>query len=171
MRKLLFIATLFISVNSMAQSFEKSIGNTRDEIIYKGTVTFADLEKETTFKWFTEGAATYKPDAESITYLKKELKNYDMVVLMGTWCEDSHNMIPKLFRVLRDTDYKFTKFTMYGLDRNKQGRNNEEEKYRVTSVPTVILFSGEEEIGRITELVEKSVEADLEVIIKEYLEE
>jgi hypothetical protein len=60
---------------------------------------------------------------------------------------------------------------MYGLDRSKQGRNNEETKYHVTSVPTVILFSGEEEIGRITELVEKSVEADLAAIIKEYLEE
>lgn len=173
MRTLLLVAALFISIHShsMAQSFTRSIGNTKDELIFHGQVTFADLEKETSFKWFAEGAATYKPDAEDITFLKKELKKYTMVVLMGTWCEDSHNMVPKLYRVLRDVDYLANKFVMYGLDRKKQGTKNEEAKYRVTSVPTVILFSGEEEIGRITELVQKSVEADLVAIIKDYQEE
>lgn len=155
----------------MAQSFEKRLGNTPDELIYQGKVTFADLNKESAFKWFAEGYGNYKPNAEEITFLKNELKQFDMVVLMGTWCEDSHNMIPKLYRVLRDTDFPLNKFVMYGLDRNKIGLHHEEEQYKVTSVPTVILYSAGQEAGRITELVQKSVEADLANIIREYNEE
>lgn len=169
MRTILFIAALFFSISMNAQPlFEKKEGNTKDEIIYNGEVSFGDLEREIAFKWFAEGARAYQPAAEHITALKKRLKHYDMVVLMGTWCEDSHNMIPRLYKVLRDTDYPFTRFKMYGLDRSKTGKNNEQEKYHVTSVPTVILYFRGTEVGRITELVDKSVEADLATMIEEF---
>lgn len=171
MRTLLLVAALFITISGMAQDYTKTPGNTAGEFIYKGKITFTDLEKEPAFKWYATGIDEYKPNAEDITFLKNELKKYNMVVLMGTWCEDSHNMIPKLYRVLRDTDYPLNRFTMHGLDRNKVGKNNEEIKYKVSSVPTIILYSGDEEMGRITELVQKSVEADLAAIIKDYSEE
>lgn len=162
---LLVLAVMTVNAQS---KFEKKQGNVPDEIIYHGEVTFADLDKESEFKWFGMGYNLYEPDRETISYLKKAIKKYNMVVLMGTWCEDSHNMMPRLYKVLRMIDYPLNKFVMYGLDREKQGTKGEEKKYAVSSVPTVILFHDGQEIGRITELVEKSVEADLAAIIEEY---
>jgi len=159
-------AILLISMTGNAQTTQPDIGtNDRGELVYNGLTTFDDLEQEESFTWLTEGAATYQPNGEKILYLLEKLPLYDMVVVMGTWCEDSHNMIPKLYKVLTEVEYPMEKLKMYGVDREKHSKTGEHEKYKVTNVPVVILLKDGKEAGRITELVKKSVEADLADII------
>ena len=93
------------------------------------------------------------------------MKQYTMVVFLGTWCDDSHYLIPRLERVLQMINYPQSKLTMYGVDRAKTAKNGEEIKYGVTLVPTIILFKDGKEVGRITETVKKTIEEDLASII------
>ncbi len=165
MKLLLAAAILFMSFTANAQEKADVSTNNRGEIVYNGPTTFEDLEQEPTFTWLGEGAKAYEPDGAKIIYLLNKLPLYNIVVVMGTWCEDSHNMLPKLYRVLSDTDYPMSQLTMYGVDRDKKSKTGIEKKYNVSNIPAIILLKDDKEVGRITEVVNKSVEADLAQII------
>ncbi len=105
------------------------------------------------------------PKKNQPNYLRDHLKDYTIVIFMGTWCDDSHNIIPKLEKTLKEIDYPLSGVTMYGVDRAKTTKNGENKTYNISRVPTIILFKGGKEAGRITETVLKSVEADLAAIL------
>lgn len=172
MRYLLLIASLLVYIQGMSQPTYKRI---RDEetkqLIYVGQLSFYDLEKEPEFKWFSKMAYSYEPKEETIAYLKEHLNAYDIVTFLGTWCEDSHELMPKLFRVLINANYSLTrKHTLFAVDLNKKGQFGEAEEHNISYVPTVILYNKDgEEIGRIEEsIVKETIEEDLKAIIEDY---
>jgi len=166
MKAILLSALLFIGLAAGAQTKYDVSYDADSSLIYNGPCTFGDLTSEKTFDWFTEGAAKYKANAKAEAYLKKNLAGYDLIVFLGTWCEDSHNIVPKLYKVLQQVDYPMSQYTMFGVDRKKATKNSEHLKYKITNVPTIIVLKNHEEIGRITESVDKSVEEDMVKILK-----
>ncbi|MDR3679899.1 MAG: thioredoxin family protein [Flavipsychrobacter sp.] len=166
--KAIFLSVLLLG--SLAAGAQKKYDVSKDKedgsVIYNGACTFGDLDAEQTFDWFKAGSAGYKPNTAAVTYLKKTLPAYELVVFMGTWCDDSHNLVPKLYKVLQQSGYPMTKYTMFGVDRQKTTKNSEHLKYKITLVPTIILLKDHQEVGRITENVDKSVEEDLQAIVK-----
>jgi len=166
MKGILAALLLLASMHAMAQKAYTVTRDTEDTgFIYNGLITFNDLDNEATFDWLRIGNHGYSPDDETITYLSSSLDRYTMVVFMGTWCDDSHNLVPKLEKVLQMTKYPMGQLTMYGVDRAKVTIRGENTKYNITFVPTIILFRNGTEVGRITESVKKSVEEDLAAII------
>lgn len=133
--------------------------------VFKGKLTVADLEKEPSFGWFRKGMAKYDPDPMPVAILRDKLQSYDLVVFLGTWCEDSHEMIPKFFKVLDKAGYRGS-VTMYGVNRAKHTGDGEDQKYDITRVPVVVLLKDGKEAGRITEVVEKSVEDELAGLVR-----
>jgi thiol-disulfide isomerase/thioredoxin len=167
MKKIMIAAMLVLNINAIAQNNAYSVSIDPDDggKIFNGPVTFADLEKETTFSWLKQGKDEYTPDAAAMGKLGA-LHNYTMVVFLGTWCDDSHNLIPRLDKVLQLNGYPMDKLAMYGVDHEKKTKNGEQKKYGITNVPTIILFDfGGKEAGRITESVRRSIEEDLAAII------
>lgn len=171
MRIVFFALAIFIAMHTQAQTtgFDKTI-NDRGELVYTGQFSFTRLQEEEEFDWFAKGVEDYKPEAQAMSVLQEELGDYSLVVFMGTWCEDSHNLIPKLYKILQAAEYPVQQLTLFGLNREKKGLGNAHETYKVSFVPTIIVLSEGKEIGRITETVRKSVEADL-VVITEGLKE
>ena len=112
-----------------------------------------------------EQSENYKPDESKIESLSEELNKYQLIVFLGTWCEDSHRLIPQLYRVLTDTGYPLEQMEIFALDRDKKGKNGVEKQYNITNVPTIILLQDGREKGRITETVKQNVESDLWEII------
>lgn len=172
MRYILLVLAILFAMNTNAQPQYKQIRDkdTKD-LIFVGQIGFYDLEHEPEFKWFNKGYADYEADKEVIKYLQQHLNSYDIVTVIGTWCEDSHDMIPKLYKVLKQADYDMNVHQMYALDLAKKGQYKEEEKYSIESVPTIILYKNGEEAGRIVETVMESVELDLKEIIEYYEDE
>lgn len=161
-------ALIFGSMMLHAQyqsDFEEVKGTNETEVIYKGSCTFEDIEKVSAFN-LAEQSENYKPDEGKIESLSEELNKYQLIVFLGTWCEDSHRLIPQLYRVLTDTGYPLEQLQIFALDRDKKGRNGEEKQYNITNVPTVIVLRDGNEKGRITEIVKKNVESDLLEIMK-----
>lgn len=168
MKRLLTIILLMTSISSFAQSYDVLKDENTGGPMYHGKVTGEDLAKEKTFEWYRDGANGYKQDEGAIAYLKTTLSAYTITTVMGTWCDDSHMWVPKLQAVLAATGFPASKHEIYALDRNKKGKNGEEQKYNVTMVPTIILFFGGKEVGRIVEAPKKSIEADLADMIKNF---
>jgi len=140
-------------------------GNNDTEIVYKGTLTFDDIKSVADFN-LVNAANDYKVNEAAVNSLMEPLKSYDLVVFLGTWCEDSHRTIPQLYKVLELTKYPLSKLTLFGVDREKKTIHDEEAKYDVKLVPSIIVMQDGKEIGRITEVVDKSVEQDLLKIIQ-----
>jgi thiol-disulfide isomerase/thioredoxin len=155
---------------SLTSNAQKAYSTSKDEetgaTIFKGPVTMADLQDEPTFTWLKKGDSTYQPDSTAIKYLKKELPAYTIVVLMGTWCDDSQYLIPKLGKTLTLAKFPMKQYVMYGVDRAKETGGIESQMYKVKRVPTIILYKDQREVGRIVESVTRNIETDIAQIIQ-----
>lgn len=159
-------ATTVFPLASMAQS---SYDTLRDEknasLVYKGGITFANLLAEPSFKWMADGIEKYQPDDKVMQHMNTQLKSCRFLVFMGTWCEDSQNIIPRFYKVLQSAGYPLTDVLMYGLDRAKTTGSGIEKTYNISLVPTIIIYRNNTEIGRIIESVQTTVEGDIEKVI------
>lgn len=172
MKTVFLILFMMMAVGSFAQTdFDRSIDKENGSVIYKGQFTFDDLKKEATFGWLEHGAASYKPDSATVVFLKRTLSEYNIVVLLGTWCEDSQNLLPKFYKTLQASAYPLETLSMYGVNRAKEAKYIEHKLYRLDKVPTIILFKDHTEIGRIVETVKLSIEKDIARIIEHHLEQ
>ena len=104
----------------------------------------------------------------SVEELKKEkIKTYNIVLVMGTWCEDSHREVPRLFKILEAVDFPDNKLTMIAVNRKKEAPSGEEGIYNIQKVPTIIVQKYGKEIGRIIESPKTGyLERDLLEILK-----
>jgi thiol-disulfide isomerase/thioredoxin len=133
-------------------------------MVYKGQCRFGDLEQLASFD-LLPAAAAYKPDPAIISGLAGAMADKEVIVFLGTWCDDSHRLIPQLYRVLQDLRYPLEKVKIYALDEDKKGANQVEAQYSVSFVPTIIIQKDGKELGRVTETVQKNIEADLMNIV------
>ena len=166
-----YFLTLLLFVMTQANAFsQKTYSVSKDEktgfLVFKGPITFDDLLAEPTFTWMKKGLASYKPDSNAIIYLRQKLAPYTIITFMGTWCDDSHLLIPQLSKVLQAVSFPKDRHVMYGVDRDKQNGGIESRIYDIKKVPTIIVFRGNHELGRITENVKRNIETDLVQIIE-----
>lgn len=84
---------------------------------------------------------------------------------MGTWCSDSREQIPAFYKILDELNYPSDKVTLICVDRKKKGLSNEADGLNIELVPTIIFYRNGEEIGRIIETPQESLEKDLLGII------
>lgn len=154
-----------MSLNSFAQPYETSKDTENGSVVLKGRITMGDLKNEPTFTWLKDNGG-YSPEPVATQYLKENLENYTLVVVMGTWCEDSQILVPKLYATLTQALFPIDQLTVFGVDRTKDALNGEKAQYNIEKVPTIIVYKDAKEIGRIVEIATKSVEEDLVNIIK-----
>jgi hypothetical protein len=140
------------------------------ERVYMGVFTFKDLERDTAFSWLPQGMNSYEPNAKAMKYLREHLHDYSLKVFLGTWCDDSHQQIPKLFKVLQLLGNVPTDILLTGMDRGKITKDQymaDVRQMKITLLPTIVVLDKDgNEAGRITESVQKSMEDDLVKIIK-----
>ena len=167
-KKIILALLVIMNLSAFAQgpAYDVSKDVKNGQVVFNGPVTFDDLFKETSFSWLKSGVDQYKPDAQATDILKQRLKDYTLVVFLGTWCDDSHDMIPRLVKVLQIVGYPLSTITMYGVDREKATKGGENKQYNITLAPTIILFKEGKEAGRITETAQTSVEGDMAAIVK-----
>lgn len=110
---------------------------------------------------FTQISNPYSFNDDAIRQLSNKLYDYSIVCFIGTWCEDSHVLIPIFFEVLQKCHYPIDKVLLYAVDRDKKTTNGAEAPYNITFVPTIIILKDEMEKGRIVEQPQLSLEEDL----------
>jgi thiol-disulfide isomerase/thioredoxin len=143
----------FVLCTSFASAQKDKVGPLSPDIFRKE----APLKK-----WFVKGYDKYQPDAEAIKKLKTYLADKKIVVVLGTWCSDSEEQFPRLMKVLDAAGFPKQQLMIYGINEKKTVPQNIVAQYKITLVPTIILFNKDgKERGRITEEPKARIEEDL----------
>ena len=116
-----------------------------------------DQLKEYTKHW----SSSYNPNTDILKKIKPLIKKKDVVLIMGTWCEDSEREIPGFVKILESINYDTTKMRIIAVDENKITPNFIEKDYNLINIPTIIFYKNKNEINRIVEFPIKSIEEDI----------
>lgn len=159
-----FIALLmFQSCASPAYTVEMEAGGTK---ILKGYFERKDLERDTLLTWFKANYDLYVPDSASIKELKPLTDGLHFLIVLGTWCGDSKHHVPKIYKIFDALGVSNKDVKLFGVDRSKNSADGTTEKFNVHRVPTLIVFHGDAELGRIVENPRETFEYDLLKILK-----
>ncbi len=152
-----------ISLGGIAQkkNRNKIDDRTHDSILF-GKVTLEGLNDTLCSAWFKPEFEAYKIDAGILSNLKKKnLSGLKMILVLGTWCHDSHQQVPRLIKLLEAIKFPMSNLEIFAMDTNKQAPGIDVKAIDVKLVPTLIVYKGKKELGRIIETPKVSLEADL----------
>ncbi|MCA2005517.1 MAG: thioredoxin family protein [Ignavibacterium sp.] len=157
---IILIALTFSEI--FAQQFNHStIDTVKNKKMLIGYCT-REAFQDTAFKdWFDEHYNNYQPDYEILDKLEGKLDNISITIVMGTWCSDSREQIPAFYKILGELNYPSDKITLICVDRKKKGLSDEADNLNIELVPTIIIYRNVNEIGRIVETPQESLEKDL----------
>jgi len=152
--KKFFIAALILfvaSVPAFPQNQYEVLPDNDGSKILKGIISRELLENDTSFKWYANNLKGYSPNADAIAALRKYSDSIQLITFMGTWCEDSHYIIPKFFMLLDAAGFSKDKVSLIGTDRNKKTLSHLAEAMGLINVPTIIVMKTGKEVGRVVE--------------------
>lgn len=145
---------MIVAKNSaFAQNQYESFSERSNEKTWKGIISREALVKDTFFMkhWYGPNQTNYTPDPDAIAGLKKWAGSIQLLVFMGTWCEDSQFIIPKFFMLTDAVNFPDSSITLIGVDRNKKTLSHLTEALGITNVPTIMVMKDGKEIGRVVE--------------------
>jgi hypothetical protein len=106
--------------------------------------------------------STLQPTSETDSLIKELF----ITIVLGTWCGDSREQLPRFFRVTDQLGIPPEHITLIGVDGRKQSTDPDVTPMAIERVPTFIFTRNCKELGRIIETPQKSLEEDLLEIIK-----
>ena len=146
-----FVLTLLMANIAAGQTQYEILVERPGEKTLKGILTRELVEKDTSFKWYAQALRGYTPNAKAVDGLKKNADSIRLLVFMGTWCEDSHMVIPQMFALLDAAGFPKDRVSLVGVDRNKTTLGHLEAALQVTNVPTIMVMKNGKEMGRAVE--------------------
>ena len=88
-------------------------------------------------------------------------RDIEIYVLFGTWCHDSQREVPRLLGLLNALDVQDNYIHLIGLNFLKNEPQDRGKHFQIKKTPTFVFLRNQKEIGRIVEMPEISLEADL----------
>lgn len=161
---------LFAAQQLSAQKvvINREVDSQKDGKMLLGHQSKEQFSKAPYADWYVKEHDEYALDQKAISELKKErIGSYDVIVFMGTWCEDSHRDFPRLMKILEEVGYPDSKLTIIAVNRKKESPSGDEGLYNIQKVPTIILKRYTKEVGRIVEMPTSGyIERDMVEILK-----
>jgi thiol-disulfide isomerase/thioredoxin len=147
-----FILALLSCSVALAQTQFQVLVERPNEKSLKGIISREVLLNDTSFHWYDLNLKGYTPNADAVAGLKKNADStVQLLVFMGTWCDDSQNIIPKFFSLLDAAGFSQDRVTLIGVDRQKKTFSHLAEAMNITNVPTIIVMKSGKETGRVVE--------------------
>lgn len=169
--KILAVSMISLAVQEFSAQkvvVNREVETTNDGKMLLGHQLKDQFVKEPYSEWYTKEFNEYALDQKAVGELKKnKINSYNLIVFIGTWCEDSHRDFPRLMKILEEVNFPDSKLTIIAVNRKKESPTGDEVKYNVHKVPTIIVEKYGKEIGRIIEMPTTGyVERDLVEILK-----
>jgi thiol-disulfide isomerase/thioredoxin len=136
---------------TLRHDYEISTDAKNGSKVLKGLLTRADIETDTSFKWFKENMKFGQADASAVAAFQKNASKFQMIVFGGTWCDDTHNLLPVFYRLVDKSGYPDSSITLVGVDRAKTTLYNLHNLFHIVDVPTFIVMKDGKEVGRVVE--------------------
>ncbi|WP_420572227.1 TlpA family protein disulfide reductase [Kordia sp.] len=111
--------------------------------------------------WFAPTYSTYPVAKEIAENVKPLLKDVQVKIFMGTWCEDSQREVPHFFRIIDIMKLDGKDIEIITVDEDKMTPDHLEDGFNITNVPTFIFSKEGKELNRIVESPVESLEKDM----------
>ncbi len=145
------------------------IQNERKQTILAGHCSVSILQIRNYKEWFDKSYNAYQVDTNTTEQLEPLLPGKTIEIFMGSWCGDSKREVPRLYKILQqagmDTNHVQLILVDNSLKTYKQSPQHEEQGKNIHHVPTIIVYDGDKEKGRIIESPVVSLEKDLLAIL------
>ncbi len=155
MNKLLgLIFLVLISFSSHAQKTYETLSDPQDNNskMLKGIISKEDISNDPLFAWYAESQRVYsKPDSSAVAAFKNNKDKIYFIVFGGTWCEDTHYVLPKFFKIQQASGFPENRIALFAVDRDKKTMGNIAAALNVTNVPAIIVMKDGKELGRVVE--------------------
>jgi hypothetical protein len=152
-------AKLVLPLTFTLTAFAQTDTNNRSEQS-TGTSKRADLQKGVFSNYFFKEYSDYTPSKEATDLLENKIFSYSITVVLGTWCGDSKEQVPRFIKILDVLDYNTNLLEIICVDRKKSA-GMDISSLKIERVPTFIFFKEGIEIGRITESPLITLEEDI----------
>ena len=130
----------------------------------RGWIDRAVLEKQEHLQ-FKARYDTVQVEQRFVQMIRNVYAGVSTLVFLGTWCSDSQREVPRFLKAADEAGIPPESIKLYALDRTKKSDDGLTEQYRIERVPTFIFLKNGEEIGRIIEVPQVNVEADMVMIL------
>lgn len=163
MKNLAFILLLLAVVPvALAQKHPKIIPDPKNQKpMIVGKCSRASLEKGEFKEWFDKEYNDYQVDKKILDLLNGQWRDIKIIIIMGTWCSDSKREVPRFYKILDYVKFKKKNLKVICVDRDKKAREVDVSQYKMQYVPTIIIYRGGSEMGRIVENPAETLEKDL----------
>ena len=148
------------------------VKNTNGDPMLLGCCEVSLLKQNVYKQWFEPAFTNYQPDSVYIRQIQPLLANKTIEIFLGTWCGDSRREVPRMLKILESAGMSTEKvkliFVSNAPEMYKQSPQHEEQGKNIKRVPTLIIYSKQQEIGRIIEYPVETLEKDLlKILIRE----
>lgn len=162
----LFIASL-VSILVFSQTPYEITRDAKGTKILKGIIPRDAIAKDTSFAWYAENNKEYSPHKGALEAIQKNKDSIRFIVFMGTWCHDSHFIVPKFYSLIDAAGVTQDRVTLIATDRSKKTLGNLTDAMNIINVPTIIVMKDGKEAGRVVEYGKYGLfEMELAEIIK-----
>jgi thiol-disulfide isomerase/thioredoxin len=144
--------------------FNISQAQTTDTTLLIGTITKENLNH---YSWYGTEYSKYVPDHTALEKIRPYVADLKIMVVMGTWCSDSHELIPAFFKLASQIGLPDSHIEMIAVDRKKKCPVPDVSSLHIEYVPTFFVFYKGKNVGKIVETPTKTLEADiLDLLVK-----
>lgn len=161
---LLLMAIMSFSA-SFAQESSHIADTSQQSDLLVGEYSRHMLQTGTFGKQFLEEYRAYAPCGETMRSMENSIYRCSIVIVLGTWCDDSQEQVPRFYKMLDQLDYETAYVKNICLDREKHVVEPDITHMNIERVPTFIFYDGDREIGRIVETPEYSLEKDTYLLL------
>ncbi len=161
-RSAILLVTVMMPVIIFSQEMNNKITDPKlDKEILYGNCDRPGLEQGDFGKLFAQYYKIYKPDKTVLAQLRKKKEGIEILIVLGTWCSDSQEQVPKFFKILDRIYFSGKNVSMICVSSDKEAGAVETAPYNIQKVPTFIISRKGKEIGRIVETPATTLEKDL----------
>lgn len=115
--------------------------------------------------WFNSEYQNYEIDSTSLDGLRDVINDYNVLIFMGTWCSDSRREVPRLLKIFDWLGLPEKDIAIFCVGRDKHAGDQVVDDMEIELVPTIIFYHQGDEVGRIIETPDESLEIDMKEII------
>jgi hypothetical protein len=165
MNKLFII--LFLFTFSLSAQNKKVTDDQTGKPMLIGYCTY-DAFSDTNFSsWFDKEYLKYKPDSSTLIQIKDKINDVDIILVIGTWCSETKEELPRLYKILNEVDYPLDEITIIAVNRDKKTEGDEITQLAIDFIPTFIFYRKDSELGRIIEMPNQTLEEDMLEILSQ----
>lgn len=171
MKKTMIGLALLIIYTGIAEAQKpQTYQNSRDETHLCGPINIVDLQSDDYLSWFNENYV--KSPLQNPIKWKKNLKDKEVEIYLGTWCGDSKYWVPRFIALWDQLGLERSQLKLIslydGMEKYKQGPNGEESGKKIHRVPTFVFKEEGKEYARIVESPNNDLVTDLAQIALGY---